>query len=342
MQAAGGEVTARVTVACPRHHPLRAAAYGGKLAGLPLPFPLAAGGHPAPPAVRQPPASAQAPLASSRLCGAVQLAGHAARQSSRDGHARNARCWARHVARRCSTSSGHRRSPPSGPMHRMPLPSCPGCACSPAATARSGGASGPTPTRAASAARIRWHSCSTLVGGWTTSACGRRHCFIAAVATRAQRPSRPLAAAIWSPSSPPPATAGNSQYVRQFQLGACATLALLSEAVQQAAPATWRHPPLPLPTRLPPCNAGLSPSPPLPMLGLRCVSSGVRLAAPSSAAFSTSQSERPPLREPQAQATSHCQPCSRTCTRGAVGAPSWGVRQRFTQSVEAQPSTELA
>jgi len=202
--------------------------------------------------------------------------------------------------------------PPSGPMHRMPQPSCPGCACSPAATACSGGASGPTPTRAASAAFIRWHSCSTLVGGLITSACGRRHCFMAAVATRAQRPSRPLAAASPSASSPPPAWEEKQTF---------GVLTLRSRDGRPAHQCTGTiapfqpdaAAPLRLPARLLPCAAGRSSSPPLPMLGLRCVSSGVRLAAPSSAAFSTSQSERPPLREPQAHATSHCQPRSGTC-----------------------------
>ena len=70
-------------------------------------------------------------------------------------------------------------------------------------------------------------------------------------------------------------------------------------------------PPLRLPARLLLCAAGRSSSPP-PMLGLRCVRSGVKAAAPSSAAFSMSQSDLPPLSEPQAQATSHCQPRSGT------------------------------
>lgn len=208
-------------------------------------------------------------------------------------------------------------------MHRMPRPSCPGCACSPAATTCSGGASGPTPTRAASAACIRWHSCSTLVGALIVRAWGRRHCFIAAVATRAQRPSRPLAAASPSSSSAPPAPVethgGGATFGCWFQPCRALALQLLP---RRHTPRPTLCPPLRRPARLPPCAAGRSSSPPLPMLGLRCVSSGVRLAAPSSAAFSTSQSERPPLREPQAQATSHCQPRSGTCVMQPRGGAS--------------------
>lgn len=228
---------------------------------------------------------------------------------------------------------------PSGPMHRMP---CRGCCPrgSAAATSASGGAP-PVATSAASAPRILLHSWPTLAGAASERAWGRRHCFMAAVATRAQRPSRPLPPAGSSSSPPSPAplparTAGRrgwgggggagawqqavcpekrprmapvSAAERCSGARACSVQAGAASNAHSPQPSAPARPAAPLrrPGRLLLCARPSSP-PPLPMVGDRSVSSGVKVAAPSSAHFSTSQSERPPFREPQAQATSHCQP----------------------------------
>jgi hypothetical protein len=115
------------------------------------------------------------------------------------------------------------------------------------------------------------------------------------------------------------------------------------------APVVRLSPALRLPL-LPPRRSALPPSPPpesaLPILGERCVSRGTKAAAPSSAHFSTSQSDLPPFKEPQAHATSHCQPVrgtrsgpgSSACTTAPALSPSSAICAVVTHPLPSHSS----
>ena len=174
-------------------------------------------------------------------------------------------------ANRASSSSV---KSPSGPTRSKPpafLFSFPKRSAFSSMTRRNGGA--PAAARSAtSAERTRSSRSSNARGGAIRSACARRHCLLAAEATRDHRPSLPEreASSSSSPSSP-------------------------------AFPASrLPRPPLPLlPLRSP--RSG-------PTVGDRSVLRGTSDAAPSSALFSTSQSALPPFSPPHATTKCHSGP----------------------------------
>lgn len=157
---------------------------------------------------------------------------------------------------------------------------CCHCCCR---TCSIGGAP-PTATRLTGAACSCGSSCSRLTAGCTCSPCVRRLCFVAATASRSSLDA-------WT--SP--------------------LLPLSCARCVASASVRWRFA-WPLPAL---CVSALNLSLLAPVCE-RSVTRGSRQWAPSSVAFSTSQSVRPPLSVRHAAATTHCGPHQGCCCGSAV------------------------